>query len=106
MVDDWQSPDRMDPTGAFLTFLMSAQVDVKRFAHWENWLPKNTALTLRPGLETASWAILGNARRQPWQIRQSRQRGICNLQISDPAGCFLGIWYPHCLLSSRFIENL
>ena len=30
-----------------------------------------------------SWAILGNARREPWEIWHSWQRGICKLQILD-----------------------
>ena len=39
---------------------------------------------LQVALHLPSWAMVGNARRQSWQIRQSRQRGMCNLQILLP----------------------
>jgi hypothetical protein len=39
----------------------------------------------RVELNSLIWAILGNARRQGWQIWHSRQRGIGNLQIPRPA---------------------
>jgi hypothetical protein len=36
---------------------------------------------VRTWLLPFSWAILGNARREPWEIWHSWPRGICNLQI-------------------------
>ena len=33
------------------------------------------------GAAQCPWAILGNARREPWEIWHSWQRGICKLQI-------------------------
>jgi hypothetical protein len=49
----------------------------------------------RGGLASLIWAILGNARRQLWEIWHSRQRGICNLQILGPARGFES--HPHRL---------
>jgi hypothetical protein len=45
-------------------------------------LAANEPLFGRPAI--GIWAILGNARRQRWQIWQSRQRGFCNLQMAGP----------------------
>ncbi len=50
------------------------------------------------------WAILGNARREPWEIWHSWQRGICKLQI---LGAYRGFEsHPHRLAWPFILRDL